>query len=59
MSRARDKHEEQPKLDVYARPFVPQSLRAVNDAPADIVPCAPARWIDFDAYVSFLHITQL
>lgn len=38
------------KLDVYARPFIPQYIRAVNNAPANIVPCMPAPWIDFDAY---------
>lgn len=49
------------KFDVYARPFVPQNLRAVNEAPAYIVQSLPVRWIDFDAYfhsfagTNFIH----
>lgn len=50
MARLQELDEEPSKLDVYARPFIPQNLKAVNDAPADIISCAPARWIDFDAY---------
>lgn len=38
-------------LDVYAKPFVPQSLKDVNEAPANIVPCAPIRWIGFKSYI--------
>ena len=44
-------NEERPKLDVYARLFVPQSLKNVNEAPANIVACSGARWIDFPLYV--------
>ena len=40
-----------PKLDVYARPFIPQTLKDVNLAPANKVPSTPARWVDFSAYV--------
>ena len=43
---------EPPKLDVYARSFVPQALKDVNEAPANVVPCAPLKWIDFDRYTS-------
>lgn len=50
MAHVQDLDEEQSKLDVYAKPFIPQSLKAVNDAPADMISCAPARWINFDAY---------
>lgn len=39
------------KFDVYARPFVPQALRLINEVPVNTVSCAPAPWIDFDAYV--------
>lgn len=40
------------RFDVYARPFVPQSLKAINEVPARAIPSTPARWIDFSAYVS-------
>lgn len=40
-----------PTFDVYARPFVPQGLQNVNEAPANIVSCEGVRWIDFSAYV--------
>lgn len=40
------------KLDIYARPFVPQALRNVNEGTANIIPCAPVRWIDFGKYTS-------
>ncbi|KAK3707862.1 hypothetical protein LTR37_011864 [Vermiconidia calcicola] len=39
------------KLDVYARTFIPQSLREVNRAPANIFPSEPAPWVDFARYV--------
>ena len=45
-------HTESPKLDIYARPFIPQALKAVNEAPADIVQCAAPPWINFKDYVS-------
>ena len=45
-------HTKPAQLDVYARPFVPNALRHVNEAPADIVPCTPVRWIAFDRYTS-------
>jgi len=45
-------HTEPLKLDIYARPFIPQALKAVNDAPAEVVQCAAAPWINFREYVS-------
>ena len=45
-------NEERPGLDVYAQPFIPQALRNVNEAPANVIPCTAVRWIDFAAYVS-------
>ncbi|KAK3714514.1 hypothetical protein LTR37_007820 [Vermiconidia calcicola] len=39
------------KLDIYARPFIPQSLRMVNKAPANIISSEPAPWVDFTRYV--------
>lgn len=41
-----------PIYDVYARPFVPQALKNVNEAPANIVPCAQVRWINLDRYTT-------
>lgn len=41
-----------PKFDVYARPFVPQALKDVNEAPANVITCTPARWIDCNRYTS-------
>jgi hypothetical protein len=38
-------------MDVYAPPYVPLAFRKVNDAPAHVVPCLPAPWINYDAYV--------
>ncbi|EMC92499.1 hypothetical protein BAUCODRAFT_38569 [Baudoinia panamericana UAMH 10762] len=39
-------------LDPYARPYVPHSLRAVNEASNQhIIPSLPVRWIDFAEYV--------
>lgn len=46
-----DARSEDLRLDVYARPFVPQSLKAVNEAPATTIPSVPVRWIDFALYV--------
>ena len=43
--------KEQPRFDVYARPFVPQFLRSINKTAANIVACAPVRWINFGEYV--------
>ena len=43
-----DKH---PRLDVYAQPFIPQVWKDINLAPANIIPCAPAPWINFDSFV--------
>lgn len=43
--------EDEPKLDVYARPYVPNKLKAVNYAPFTVIPSLPVRWIDFNAYV--------
>lgn len=40
------------QFDVYARPFVPQALKNVNEAPANVVSCQPVKWIDFDRYTS-------
>ena len=48
----------EPRFDVYARAFIPQSLRSVNQAPANIVPSAPARWIDFQRYVDMFAGTS-
>lgn len=45
-------HVEPPNLDIYARPFIPQALKAVNDAPAEVVHCAAAPWTNFKEYVS-------
>lgn len=42
---------EQSKLDVYARPFVPHIFRAINQAPANILTSTPAAWIDFEKYM--------
>ena len=39
-------------LDIYARPFVPYNLRAINEAPATIIPSLPVRWVDFSKYVA-------
>lgn len=39
------------KFDVYAKPFVPQIFGAINEAPANVVPSEPARWVDFERYV--------
>ncbi|KAK5129511.1 hypothetical protein LTR08_003202 [Meristemomyces frigidus] len=47
------------RIDVYAKPFVPLNLRAVNDAPASVIPSSPARWVDFPAYVSSFAGTSL
>ena len=41
-----------PTFDVYARPFIPQALRSVNEAPANLVPCAQVPSLDFDRYTS-------
>lgn len=38
-------------FDVYAKPYIPQSLIAVNEAPSIIVPSTPVRWVDFNGYV--------
>lgn len=46
-----EQKEEQPTFDVYARPFIPHILRSINQAAANIIPCAPVRWIDFGKYV--------
>ena len=48
---ALSEQKEQPSFDVYARPFVPQSLRSLNQAAANIIPCAPARMVNFSEYV--------
>lgn len=37
-------------FDVYARPFVPQILRDINVAPANLVSSTAPRTIDYDAY---------
>lgn len=36
---AKSKETPESTLDVYAKPYVPQSLRSVNDAPAQAIPC--------------------
>ncbi|SMR43828.1 unnamed protein product [Zymoseptoria tritici ST99CH_3D1] len=38
-------------LDVYAAPYVPNVLKQINEASAQIVPCAPSPWIDYTRYV--------
>ncbi|KAK4540383.1 hypothetical protein LTR36_009240 [Oleoguttula mirabilis] len=47
------------RLDVYARPFIPYSLKAVNEAPVSVLPSMPVRWIDFPAYVNSFAGTSL
>nr|POE56305.1 isoform 2 of rna helicase mov10l1 [Quercus suber] len=47
-----------PGFDVYATPFIPQALRAVNRVPAAIVNNAtPTRHIDFAGYVSAFAVS--
>lgn len=38
--------------DVYVQAFVPESLRAINDAPADLTITPPVDGIDFAKYIS-------
>lgn len=42
-------------LDVYAKPFVPQHLIAINNLRARIITTSPPRHIDFRQYRNFLH----
>lgn len=50
MSIATDGGQE-PRYDVYATPFVPDQLKAVNRLPAIAVPSTPVPWINFPRYV--------
>ena len=54
---------EPPKFDVYARPFVPQALKNVNEAPTNIISCTQVPWVNFEKYTAtfagtdFFHAT--
>ncbi|KAK5112549.1 hypothetical protein LTR85_011241 [Meristemomyces frigidus] len=54
-----DSRAQKAPFDVYARPFIPNSLKAVNEVPYTAVPSLPVRWIDFPAYVSSFAGTSL
>ena len=43
--------EKQPTLDVYARPFVPQIFRSINQAPANVICSLEPPRVDFYKYV--------
>ena len=45
-------NSQQWRPDVYVQAFVPQSLKAINDAPASLVTTRPIDGIDFGKYVS-------
>lgn len=46
-----DEREPPLKLDIYASPFIPQSLKSINEVPANIVTCVSPPWFNVGSYV--------